>query len=155
MRKKNKNEKQEYTDLVWNRFLLRHSFTFDHICKQLSIGCVTLGASLSLTNITIVKLVQNFFFLYDPIRISMRIIFCFDENFFCVQSSTLEIRFTMVTTLKPITPIAQRYKHHLHRTGVTALADLMITIEMLLAPHNSRETLFFGGPLNPMTNIIQ
>ena len=59
----------------------------------------------------------------------------------------MEIRFTMVTTLKPITPIAQRYKHHLHRTGVTALADLMITIEMLLAPHNSRETLFFGGPL--------
>ena len=41
----------------------------------------------------------------------------------------------MVTLLKPITPVAPRYEPNLLRTGVTALADLMITIEMLLAPH--------------------
>ena len=89
----------------------------------------------------------EFFFLYELIGNSTRIIFSFDENFFCVWSSSLEIGFTMVTLLKPITPVAPRYEPNLYRRGVTALADLMITIEMLLAPHNSRETLFFGGPL--------
>ena len=78
----------------------------------------------------------------------MRIIFSFDGNFFCVWSSSLGIGVTMVTPLNPITPVAPRYEPNLHRGGVMALADLMNTIEMLLPPHNSRETSKFGGPLN-------
>ena len=134
-------------NLVRNGIFLRTSFSFNHVCKQISIRFTTLGASLSLINITIVKLVQNFFLLYDLIANSMRIILSFNEIFFCVLSSSLGIGITMVTPLKPITPVAPRYEPNLYRRGVTALADLMITIEMLLAPHNSRETLFFGGPL--------
>ena len=134
-------------NLVRNRIFLRTSFSFNHVCKHVSIRCTTLGASLSLINITIVKLIQNFFLLYDLIGNSTRIIFSFDENFFYVWSSSLEIGFTMVTLLKPITPVAQRYKLNLHRTGVMGLADLMIAIEMLLPPHNSRKTSKFCGPL--------
>ena len=127
-------------NLVRNGIFLRTSFSFNHVCKQVSIRCTTLDASLSLINITIVKLVQNFFLLYDLIGNSTRIIFSFDENFFCVWSSSLEIGFTVVTLLKPITPVAQRYKLNLHRTGVMGLADLMMAIEMLLPPHNSRKS---------------
>ena len=53
----------------------------------------------------------------------------------------------MVTPLKPITPVAPRYEPNLYRGGVMALADLVNTIEMLLPPHNSRETSKFCGPL--------
>ena len=131
-----------------NRSFLHLGFTFGHVCKQLYLGLATLSASFSFTSVTIVQPVQNFFLSHDLIRNLTRIIFSFDENFFCVWSSSLEIGFTVVTLLKPITPVAQRYKLNLHRTGVMGLADLMMAIEMLLPPHNSRETSQFGSPLN-------